>query len=425
MSTNGRIRLALIGAGNRGNVYADFIHRCHPEAEIAVAAEVNPVKRAAFGAAYGLPERCLYADADQMLNDMQDIDAVIVANMEHEHCGYTIRALQKGCHVLLEKPMSNDPAECLRILRAAEASGRVLMVCHVLRYTPFFSAMKRIVESGRIGRVMSIQHAENVSYTHIAHSYVRGNFRRSDLESPMILAKSCHDIDILLWLAGAPCENVTSFGSLGYFLPENAPKDAPMRCTDGCMHQDCPYDARKYYLGDETRWPVSMLCQDLSLEGRKKALQTSLYGRCVFHCDNNVVDHQVVNLAFANGITATFSMNGFNQIDTRATKVAGTLGEITGELYQNKLSVRMFGSDTEEIIHLPVTEGIHGGGDSVMVSRFLEAVANPARASVLTTASVSTQGHLVTFAAEQARLTGAVIHMPDYIAGLEAMEDCK
>lgn len=414
-----KLNIALIGAGNRGTVYADLIARHHPNACIAWVADTDPQKRVSYAQRFGLDPAHIYADADTMFNEMHGVDAVIVANMEHEHYPYTIRALEEGYHVLLEKPISNSPLECVQISDAVQKSNRLLMVCHVLRYTPLFGTIKDMIARGLIGKVMSIHHAENVSYTHMAHSYVRGKFAKSDHGAPMILAKSCHDLDILLWLADADCTEVASFGSLKHFRRENAPIEAPPRCTDGCPLKDCPYDARKYYLGADTDWPISMISHDLTLEGRQKALEEGPYGRCVYYCDNNVVDHQVVSLLFKNGVTASFSMNGFNKVDTRAIKVMGTHGEITAQLYQHKIHYQLFDSMTEEIIHVPQLEGVHAGGDSVMMAEFIEAIANPMQATVLTDAAVSAQSHLIAFAAEKARLDKQVVNMSKYAASLK------
>lgn len=410
------LNIAVIGAGNRGGVYCDFIHRNHPDVNIKYLSDIKVERRELFRQKYGIPSENLYENANKMLYEMKDVDAVIVANLDREHYAYTIKAMERGCHILLEKPMSNNPRECDSLAKEAEKTGVVFMVCHVLRYTPFFSTLKRLLEEGAIGDLISIQYAENVSYTHMTHSYVRGNFRNSDLESPMILGKSCHDIDIMMWLADSPCKKVSSFGSLSHFKEKNAPAGATKRCTDGCPAEPtCPFSAIKYYLGHETGWPVSMISEDLSYEGRLKALKEGPYGRCVYYCDNNVVDHQVVNLLFENDVTATFSMNGFNKIDTRTIKVVGTLGEISGSLYENTLTFKSFDSNITQTYSLPVLNGVHGGGDSVMLDEFIESVKNPKASKVLTGPRISADSHLVTFAAEEARITGTVVNMDEYI----------
>lgn len=413
------LNVAVIGAGNRGSVYCDFILNNHPDVNISYLSDIKSVKRELFRKKYGIPAENLYENADEMLYKMKDVDAVIIANLEREHYGYTVKAMERGCHILLEKPMSNLPKECDLLAKKAEKAGVVFMVCHVLRYTPFFSTLKQLLSEGAIGDLISIQHAENVSFTHMAHSYVRGNFRNSDLESPMILGKSCHDIDIMLWLADSPCVKVSSFGSLSHFKIENAPEGVPERCTDGCPSEsECPYSAKKYYLGQETCWPVSMISDDLSYEGRLKAIKEGPYGRCVYHCDNNVVDHQVVNLLFKNGVTATFTMNGFNKIDTRTIKVVGTLGEISGSLYENTLTLKLFDSYVTQVYSLPLLAGVHGGGDSVMLDEFIKAIKDPKPEQILTGPRISAESHLVTFAAEEARVTGTNINMVEYIQQL-------
>ena len=197
----------------------------------------------------------------------------------------------------------------------ARKRGKVLSVCHVLRYTPFFSKIKELLDKGCIGRLISIQHNENVGYWHYAHSFVRGNWRNSEDSSPMILAKSCHDMDIMLWLAGADCRSISSYGSLTHFKSENAPEGAPYRCMDGCpVQNECPYYAPRLYLTENTSWPTSVISADTGIEARTKALREGPYGRCVYRCDNNVVDHQVVAIEFKNDVTAVFTMSAFTNI---------------------------------------------------------------------------------------------------------------
>ena len=215
-------------------------------------------------------------------------------------------------------------------MQAAEERGRLLMICHVLRYTAFFSALHQILASGRLGRIITVEHRENVAYWHMAHSFVRGNWRNSQVESPMILAKCCHDMDILYWNLG-PVRRLSSFGSLSHYRPENAPPGAPERCTDGCPAADeCPWYAPRLYLHGHTGWPVSVISEDLSQEARRRALETGPYGRCVYHCDNDVVDHQTVNLEFESGASGTLFMHGHSHEEGRTMRYDGTRATLRG-----------------------------------------------------------------------------------------------
>jgi predicted dehydrogenase len=252
---------------------------------------------------------------------------------------------------------------------------------------------------------------------------VRGNWRNSNQTSPMILAKSCHDMDILNWLAGAPCTSISSFGSLTHFTKENAPEGAPERCLDGCPVADsCLYYAPKHYLTNNIGWPTATISDDLSMEARVKALQTGPYGRCVYHCDNNVVDHQVVNLEFANEVTAAFTMCAFTEDCERTIKLMGTKGEIRGAMEKFEIEVRDFTSKSRKVIslHNPGGHVGHAGGDFGLVRDFIRLVASEDQQAGRSSAEISVQSHLMAFAAEKSRLEHKVINMQEYTQSLNA-----
>ena len=289
--------------------------------------------------------------------------------------------------------------------------GRVLCVCHVLRYTPFYATLKRLVDEGAVGEVAALAQIENVGYWHHAHSFVRGNWR-SGAVSPMILQKSCHDMDILLWLVGRRCERVASFGSLRHFDAAHAPKGAPARCLDGCPASgSCPYYAPRIYLTENVGWPTDMLTTDLSREGREKALREGPYGRCVYRCDNDVVDRQVVNLEFEGGAVASFAMTAFTTDMARQLKITGTGGQITADMNTGRISLHCFGQADPQVIPVeapPETNNYgHGGGDYYLMRDFVRAV-RQGGAQTLSSAQASLQGHLICFAAERSRLCHTV-----------------
>lgn len=301
-----QVTAILIGAGARGQIYARYAQEHPEELRIIAVAEPKADRRALMCRAYGIPADRAFSNWEDLMARPQMADAALICTLDDMHTEPTLAALKQGYHVLLEKPMSNSETECRAIAAAAEEAQRVLSVCHVLRYTPFYRTIKQLIDDGQVGEVASLSQVENVGYWHHAHSFVRGNWRCSEQTSPMILQKSCHDMDILLWLSGQRCTRVSSFGSLHHFDAAHAPQDAPLRCTDGCPHSVvCPYDAGKIYLTDNVGWPTEMLTTDLSREGRLKALREGPYGRCVYHCDNDVVDRQVVNLEFDNGAANT------------------------------------------------------------------------------------------------------------------------
>jgi predicted dehydrogenase len=280
------------------------------------------------------------------------------------------------------------------------------MVAHVLKYTLFFSKIKELLDQGRIGKLVGIDLAENVGHIHMSHSFVRGNWRKKAESSPMILAKSCHDMDMLHWLAGAPCESLSSYGDLHYFKKENAPKDAPLRCLDGCPQQTtCPYHVSKIYLGASTGWPVNVISTDLSIEGRFKALKEGPYGRCVFHCDNDVVDHQTVSMRFANGVLAGFTMTAFSMDITRNITLFGSTGEISGNLEKGCITIKDFSSRNTDDIAIAPAVGGHSGGDENLSTDFVSTIrgGGVARNAVRN----AFESHYMAHAAEYSRLHDA------------------
>ncbi len=298
----------------------------------------------------------------------------------------------------------------------AHETGRIVVVCHVLRYTRFYSALEALLRRGDLGKLETIAAAENVAYWHFAHSFVRGNWRRSDETSPFILAKCCHDMDILRWLAGTPCRKVQSFGSLDYFKSENAPKGAAERCLGGCACKDeCPYDAEKIYITGEncglrrwgSSWPCNVVVSNPTEEHVYDALRTGPYGRCVFHCDNNVADHQTVNIEFENDIHASFTVSAFTEECYRTIRVTGTLGEAEGDVSKKKLYVRRFGKG-EEVIDLSAPKGEfagHGGGDEGIMNGLCDLLESGGT-EALTGIDASVESHVMALAAERSRLEG-------------------
>ncbi|WP_339320803.1 Gfo/Idh/MocA family oxidoreductase [Paenibacillus sp. FSL W8-0194] len=423
-----KVRVALIGAGLRGINYMDYALQHPAELEVVAVAEPVRQRRENFKERHGLAEEMCFEHWDDLLAKPKLADAVLICTQDKQHFEPTMKALQAGYHVLLEKPMSPDPEECIRMGEMASKAGLVFSICHVLRYTPFFSTLKELLDKGAIGRLMSIQHNENVGYWHQAHSFVRGNWRRKDESSPMILAKSCHDLDILLWLAGSDCVKVSSFGSLSHFTASEAPEGAPLRCLDGCPAADeCLYYAPNIYLTEDTNWPTSAISDDMSYAARYKALEEGPYGRCVYHCDNDVVDHQVVNLEFASGVTAAFTMSAFTRDISRTIKLMGTKGEIRGAMEKNEIEIIHFGSGKVERISFEDMGGHvgHGGGDLRLVKDFLKLVRTNGASQGLTSADASVQSHLMAFAAEQSRVEGTIIGLQEFKERYRAKEEAN
>ncbi|BBH21400.1 oxidoreductase [Paenibacillus baekrokdamisoli] len=404
-----QITAVLVGAGARGRfVYGAYAKKYPEELKIVAVAEPNKERRQLAAKDYGLSSDQLYESWEQILTKTKIADVAVISTQDRMHYAPTMKALELGYDVLLEKPMSPSPIEVIDMANASRKHNRLLTVSHVLRYTPFWSKIKEVIESGAIGSIVSIQSSENVGYFHMAHSFVRGNWNKSEETSPMILQKSCHDMDILSWLIDEKCTRVSSYGSLLHFRSENAPDGTTLRCTEGCaVERECPYSAIRIYEEAETHEWSRFITNDITPEGIKEALRSGPFGRCVYHCDNNVVDHQVVNMEFESGSTASFTMSGFSHDISRTVQIMGTLGEIRGYMEKNEIVLYPFGKKAIEI-PLTVEEGGHGGGDEGLMREFLKQVrkGNNIGGQGLTSAEASLQSHLMAFAAEQSRLEG-------------------
>ncbi|GIP27912.1 oxidoreductase [Paenibacillus sp. J23TS9] len=412
-----QVTVALIGAGLRGGIYTGYAKHFPMDLKVVAVADPDPVRREQIMKDHGIPEENSFTDWNKLLAVPPVADAVLICTQDRMHFEPTMKALEAGYHVMLEKPMSPSLEECIQMKDQADRYGRVLTICHVLRYTVFFQTIRQLLDQGAIGDLMSIQHNENVAYWHQAHSFVRGNWRNSKESNPMILAKSCHDMDILLWLAGDDCISLSSYGHLSHFKAENAPDGAPKRCLDGCpMAEECPYYAPKIYLTDEPTWmDMAVTHHYRSYEAKYEALQTGPYGRCVYHCDNDVVDHQVVSMEFANEVTAVFTMTAFTEECNRTLKLMGTKGEIRGHMEKNEIEWISFGTGKREIIRLGNQGGHigHGGGDYGLIRDFIRVIRGNGQNEVLTSAAKSVESHMMAFAAERSRLERRTVHLSE------------
>ncbi|MFD9947095.1 Gfo/Idh/MocA family protein [Nonomuraea sp. NPDC059023] len=399
------VTLAVVGAGSRGSGYA---RRAEGRARVVAVADPLAARRERF------PDAAQYADWRELAALPRQADAVIIATMDADHVEPAVRFAELGYHILLEKPMAVSEQDCRTIVAAAEKAGTVFAVCHVLRYTPYTRTLKQLLDTGAIGEIVSVQHLEPVGWWHQAHSYVRGNWRRTDESTFMLLAKSCHDLDWLVHIMGRQVTRVSSFGGLKHFRPENRPEGAADRCLDCAVESTCPYSAPRLYLplaGRES-WPLTVITEDVSAAGVREALRTGPYGRCVYACDNDVVDHQVVNMEFEGGASAAFTMTAFTPQQHRQTRIFGTHGSIEGDGVL--LKVTDFVTGETSVVDSSATGdgtagGGHGGGDEGLMAAFLSAVETGDRSAVLSSPGESLHSHLIAWAAERSRLDGTTV----------------
>lgn len=413
-----QITVAIAGCGGRGlDWYASVAKQIPEKMKIVAAADILPERLEKAKRQFDLrPEQC-FASAEQMLEQERLADVMFICTQDRQHVPQAIPAIEKGYHLLLEKPVSPIAEECRALLQAARQHRRQVVVCHVLRYTPFFRKLKQVVDSGEIGNVVSIQALENVGYWHMAHSFVRGNWRDTRQTSPMILAKCCHDLDILIWLTNGRCKTVSSFGGTALFQAKNAPESAALRCTEGCaVQKDCPYDAEKIYLTNpetgvlhgNTGWPCNVLELYPTEQNIRQALREGPYGRCVYHCDNDTVDHQIVNMEMENGVTISLTMCAFTSKGHRYLKVMGTKGDIEADMGRNTIEVTRFGHAPQCINVNALSDDFsgHGGGDVKMVKEFIDFLAAGDRGTMSSGLESSLESHYVALAAESSRKEG-------------------
>ncbi len=458
------ISAILIGAGFRGVTYGGYALENPEKLNFIAVAEPFQRRREQFAMDHNISSENMYISWKEVLSREKFADIVVICTPDQMHIEPTLMALEKGYDILLEKPMAHTLEDCIKIVRKVEETGRILGVCHVLRYTDFFQTIFHTIKSGRLGEVINFSHRENIGYYHFAHSYVRGNWANRDKSSPMILAKCCHDLDLLYWFMGSLPKEISSTGDLMHFTKDNAPEGAPKYCIEGCPIEDtCLYYAPRIYIDIEPiiqivnksnrgfykfivnlrknhlklltflskfisllkrlrywrDWPVNYLYEnepeDYSDEAKRRILKTNPYGRCVYQADNNVVDHQLVNIKFENGSTANLCVHGFSPYEGRTLRIDGQKGTLIGEFmaYGEKLTFLDPLNGKEEIIYekeLDVSGAQHGGGDYQLLDAFIEDLTTESK-NPLTNAREVLESHIMAFAADKARVSNKVIDM--------------
>lgn len=408
-----QMRIGLIGAGERGaNCYAPYALKYPSEAVFTCVAEPVKERRETFAAAHHISPDMQFEDWKEMLEKAVCLDGIIIATQDRQHYEPAMAAIEKGYHILLEKPMAETAEKSKAIVEAAKEKEILLMVCHVLRHTPFFREMKRVIDEGIIGEVKSIHHIENIGYWHFAHSYVRGNWHNTKETTPMIVAKCSHDTDIFNFLLGGkPCRRISSFGSLSYFTKENMPSGAAENCMEGCPHnKECMYSAYKYLEDRRDRQNFrDIVMRTDDREAFLEQLQSSPYSRCVYQCDNDAVERQVVNIEYADGTTVSFQASAFTMDIIRQTKIMGTRGEIEGCIDDDRFVIKNFASGNETTVNIHAPKTLHSGGDEYIMQRFIQGMANPDKEKDKLSAQMSLQGHIMAFAAEYSRTHGGAV----------------
>jgi hypothetical protein len=391
-----------LGAGSRGNVYGNYAVEYPDQLDIIGVAEPIVLRNERYARKHAIADANRFNTWEDVFKKPKFADAIIISTPDNLHYGPCIEALKMGYDILLEKPISPSEKECREILALAKKTGRIVAVCHVLRYAPYFIKLRELIQTKAIGETISIQHLEPIGYEHMAHSYVRGNWHNSKQTTPIILAKSCHDLDIIKWILDKPSRSIHAFGDLKWFKKENAPAGSTDRCTDGCaVEKTCPYSAIDQYITRKKRLYVFDLPENKSEQEAfvMDKLKTTNYGRCVYRMDNDQPDHYTTNILFDGNITASFSMEAFTSYEGRRTRVMGSHGDIVGDMYSFVMTDFRTGKKTE----WKSTTDMHGGGDWRLVADWIQAVSQQNVSLLTSTIDASIESHVMGFAAEQSR----------------------
>ena len=410
--TNSPARIVVIGAGNRTNKYLEYAV-LHPD-RLKLVGVVEPVdiRRENLARKFDVPQSACFASYEDFFKTPVPADAIIIGTPEDKHFIPCMKAIDAGYHVLLEKPIAQTQQECLAILENSKRKGVIVGVCHVLRFHPYFMKIKEVIDSGELGQIISINHYAEINLDRTTHGYVRGSWNRAEKTNPMLIAKCCHDIDFLLWLCGSKCTKVSSFGSLRWFRKENAPVGSAERCIDCSIEKSCPFSAVDLYK-NRKQWIRNFdVPQGSTIEEViDKELASGPYGRCVYHCDNDVADHQVLNMELENQTTISFVANAFTLDDFRSTHIKMTYGEIDGD--ETTLRVRKFRGGEVQVFDFSdlIGKPFHAGADLNIIDDFLDAIADNNRNELRTTIEQSVDSHVVCYEAENSRLTGKTIFL--------------
>lgn len=417
------LKVIVLGAGGRGGRYTDIMGEYPDRFKVVGVAEPIEDRREYIRKKHNVPEENCFVTWEHALEREKFADICIISTMDQMHYAPAMKAIELGYDLLLEKPVAPTPEECAEIYAQAKKYNAKIMVCHVLRYAPYFMQLKQIIESGILGDIVSVEHIEAVGNRHQSHSFVRGNWGNADRSTFMLLQKCCHDLDILQWLLDKDCKKIQSFGSLKHFKPENAPAGAPDYCWQGCPHgETCYYNAVKLYFDDKLNgWfrKAASMKHDPTDEEVMEGLKNTQYGKCVYKCDNNVVDHQTVNMVFDGDITVTMTMCAFTQ-GGRKTHIMATNGELFCDMSNKSFEFYDFATREKRELTAEIAIGGdsivsgHGGGDQGTVNALYDYMTGKLSAEEVSEIGISCKNHMIVFAAEESRLTDRVIHLDEY-----------
>lgn len=406
--------VAIIGVGARGgDTYGPLIYAKKDKFKIVALCDLKKDRLDRFGEEFEVPENARFQCEDEFFKEKR-ADLLLVATQDQDHVGHCLKGFALGYDIMTEKPLTDKKEECEALLAAQKKSGRKALVCHVLRYAPAFIKVRELLDKGVIGRLVAIDALERVGSWHQAHSYVRGNWRTTKHAAPMILAKCCHDLDLLQYYAKSKCTSVSSVGECTFFNAQNMPAGGAKRCVDCAVEKDCPYSAKHIYLtlwkkkgSPEDLWPFNVIAPaPLTEEKLMKAVQEGPYGRCVFACDNDVVDHQQTMITFENGVKATLTMTGFTYGGGRRISFYGTMGEMILDEKEGKIFIGRYELDPEyiDISELAEKGYAHGGGDNGLINSLYDMLCG--NAAEVTSFEASVESHLIGICAEESREKG-------------------
>lgn len=412
-----KLTVAVIGCGGRGaRTYGKIMAKTFPEKyEVVSLCDIQPAVIELQCKVLDVKKENAFTDEKEFFKKKR-ADLLVIGTQDQDHVRMTLKGLELGYDILVEKPLTSSREECAQLLAAQKKSGKKVFVGHVLRYAPAFRKADELLRSGAIGKLVAIDALEGVWYGHQAHSFVRGNWRRDDETTPMILAKCCHDLDLLQYYAGSRCASISSVGDLTWFKAENAPEGSAERCTECQYMETCPYSAKRLYVDKLKFNPnydfsrVITYPNDLTEENVWKAIKEGPYGRCVYRCDNTVVDHQLSTMTFENGVKASLTMTAFTGNGGRIYKFHGSLGEVILDEEQGFVMLKQYGKDPTvwKISDLNVSDiGGHGGGDYVLVSEIYDMLCG--KETLRTSLDASIESHLMGIAAEESRLEGGAL----------------